>query len=271
MNFIYLKKTGFYTRFKKKHIPIDSSISYYLQHYPKIDKDFTVEDLMNLLKKWDADIDFLFESYTRGYLLQPFFEELNTPKTDDDYHNISKLEFSWSADVYNEEEFGKPLYSISNYVHISGIIEGEKDNYSLTFTNLNRMKDATFKLNKKYNISYYEMGEIWEEDRKPKNIIFFKGVKEFTLQDFIGAFLNEISFNGYPESRDKEAEKLESIRKRIDEGTEKLYSMEEVQLKLKKKFFKLFQKKKATKKNLLRLAKLKKEIEFLKKKVSGNS
>ncbi|MEX0995516.1 MAG: hypothetical protein WDZ45_00545 [Flavobacteriaceae bacterium] len=268
MNFIYLKKTGFYTRFKKKYIPIDRSISYYLQHYPKVAKDFTVADLMNLLKKWEADIDFLFESYTRGFLLQPFYEELNLPKNQEKQNDISILEFSWSADVYNEKEFGKPLYSVSNYVHISGIVKDEKEKYSLSFTPLNLIKNATFKLNKKYKVSYFKMGEIWEEDRKPENINFFKGIKEFTLQDFIGAFLNEISFSGYPESRNQEVKKLDKISQRLKDGIEKTFSMEEVQLKFKTKFFKELQKKKETKKNLLRLAKLKKEIAFLKDKIA---
>lgn len=136
---------------------------------------------------------------------------------------------------------------------------------------LNNITEATFKLNKKYKICYFEMGEIWEENKKPKNISFFKGIKEFTLQDFIGAFLNEISFSGYPENRDIEAEKLETLCEKVDKGSEKTYSWEEVQLKFKVNFFKKLQKKKATKKNLLRLAKLKKEIEFLKSKIDKNS
>jgi hypothetical protein len=267
MEFIYLKKTGFYTRYKKKFVPIDQSISYYLHHFPKIEKDLSVADFMNLLQQYEADIDFLFEAYTRGFLLRPFLEELHSTENQNEDFNITQLQFSWSADVYNESEFGKPLYSVSNYVQVSGIVSGEKDSYSLTFTPLHQIKNATFKLNKKYKTSYFEMGEIWEEDRKPKNIVFFKGIKEFTLQDVIGAFLHEISFSGYPESRDEEAEKLETISKKIDAGTEKTYSMEEVQLKFKKKFFKALQKKKQSKKNLLRLAKLKKEIEFLEKKV----
>lgn len=270
MDFIYIKKTGFYTRFKKKHILIDRSISYYLHHYPKIEKDFTVSDLINLLQKREADIDFLFEAYTCGFLLQPYIEELNLTEIPNKENKISIVEFSWSADVYNEKEFGKPQYSISDYVHISGIIKGEKEKYSLCFTPLSEIKDATFKLNKKYKISYFKMGEIWEEDKKPKNILFFNGIREFTLKDFIGGFLNEITFSGYPESRDEESKKLDEISQKVKLGKEKTFSWEEVQLKFKTKFFKKLQKKKETKSNLLKLAKLKKEIDFLKKKIEEN-
>jgi hypothetical protein len=267
MNFIYLKKTGFYTRFKKKYIPIDRAVSYYLHHFPKIEKGFTVADLMHLLKKHEEDIDFLFEAYTRGFLLQPFFEEMNLPENPENESKISELDFSWGADVYNEKEFGKPLYSVADHVHISGIVKGEKDKYSLDFTPLNQIKKATFKLNKKYKISYFKTGEIWEEDRKPETIVFFKGIKEFTLQDFIGGFLNEISFSGYPENKNKEAEKLRKISLKVEGGKLKTSSWEEVQLEFKIEDFKELQKKKETKKNLLRLAKLKKEISYLKSKI----
>lgn len=270
MEFIYLKKTGFFTRFKKKYIPIDRSISYYLHHYPKIEKDFTVLDLMNLLKNREADIDFLFEACMRGFLLRPFIEELSLTEIPDRENKISVVEFSWSPNVYNEKEFGKPQYSISDYVHISGIISGEKEKYTLCFTPFSEIKDATFKLNKKYLISYFKMGEIWEENKKPKNILFFNGIKEFTLNDFIGAFLNEISFSGYPESRNEESKNLDEISQKVKLGKEKTYAWEEVQLKFKIKFFKKLQQKKETKTNLLRLAKLKKEIDFLKKKIKEN-
>lgn len=268
MDFIFLKKTGFYTRYKKKYIQIERPISYYLQHFPKIENGFTVADLMFLLKKYEKDIDFLFQAYTRGFLLQPFFEEMLLPENSGRESKISELEFSWSADVYNEKEFGKPLYSITDYVSISGMVKGEKAKYSMSFTPLNEIKEATFKLNKNYKISYFKTGEIWEENKKPEDILFFKGIKTLTLQDFLGAFLNEISFSGYPESRVKEAKKLDEIHQRVVAGNEKYYSWEEVQLEFKTKEFKRLQKKKETKKNLLRLAKLKKEIAYLKTKVT---
>lgn len=267
MNFIFLKKTGFYTRFNKKYTPIERSFSYYLHHFPKIEKGFTVADLMHILKKYESDIDFLFQADTRGFLLQPFYEEMLLPIHQENESKISKLEFSWAVDVYNQKEFGKPRYNIADYATISGIVEGEDVNYSLSFRPLNEIKMATFKLNKNYKVSYFKMGEIWEENRKSETLVFFKGTKSFTLQNFIGAFLNEISFCGYPDSRAKEAQKLDKIKQRLDSGKEKTYSWEEVQLKFKTKDFKRLQKKKETKKNLLRLAKLKKEIDFLKAKV----
>lgn len=268
MNFIYLNKSGFYTRSKKEYIPIDRPISYYLHHFPKIEKDFTVEDLINLLNEYETDIDFLFQAYTRGFLLQPFFEEMNLPNKPEKESEISALEFSWDASIFNEKEFGKPLYSVTDYAHVSGIIKDEKEKYSIGFSPLHQIKNATFKFNKKYKISYFKTGEIWEEDRKPENTVFFKGIKEFTLQDFIGAFLNEISFYGYPENRDEQAIELDERIEVHKSGNEKTYSWEEVQLKFKTKYFKELQKNKTTKKNLLRLEKLKKEIEFLKNKVN---
>jgi hypothetical protein len=47
--------------------------------YPKIDKDFTVEDLMLILKQNEAEVDSLFYAYTRGFLLNQYFEEMQLP------------------------------------------------------------------------------------------------------------------------------------------------------------------------------------------------
>lgn len=248
MNVIYFKKTGFYTRSKKEYIPIDRPISYYLYHFPKMGKGFTVEDLMHLLKAYETDIDFLFQADTRGFLLQPFFEDINLPEDTEKESKISELEFSWDVSVYNKKEFGKPLYSVGDYVHISGIVKDEKEKYSLSFTQLNQIKNATFKLNKKYKISYLNIGEIWDEDQKHENTVFFKGIKEFTLQDFIGAFLNEISFHGYPENRNEQAKELDEIMEIHESGNGKTYSWDETQLKFKIRYFKKLQRKKPLKK-----------------------
>jgi len=49
IDFIYLKKSGLYTRFAKKYSKINQPISYYLHHTPVIEKGFTVLHLMQIL------------------------------------------------------------------------------------------------------------------------------------------------------------------------------------------------------------------------------
>ncbi|WP_395053645.1 hypothetical protein [Flavobacterium sp.] len=261
MDFIYLKKEGLFTKSKKKFIVIDKSISYYLNAFPKIDNDFTVEDLMNILKKHETEVDFLFQSFTKGYNLHLYYEEMNLESLNDNKSKISKLEFSWVGEVENIKEFGKPKFEISQYAQVNGKVEFEKDSYSLSFVNLNEIKDAKFKINKKIIYQYIEFGNLWDENRKVTKKTFFNGVKEFTFQDIIGYFLNEITFYGYPEDADDEADKLDKIILNIDKS--KTTPFEEIQLKWKKKLFDNIDKKKKTEKNLLRLEKLKKEIDYL--------
>ena len=120
MNVIHLKKSGLFTTWKKEYVPIDRPFAYYLHHYPKVDKDVTVEDLMLILKQNETDVDNLFYPYTRGFLLNPFFEEMQLPVLKEEKSKISKLVFSWSGNVANIKEFGKPKFQIYQDVHVSG-------------------------------------------------------------------------------------------------------------------------------------------------------
>lgn len=267
MEFIYFKKAGLCIKNKKNFIPIDRSISYYLNSIPKIDKDFTVEDLMNILKENETEVDVLFQSFSRGYELNPFFEEMGLQSLREEKSKISKLEFSWVGNVENIKEFGKPKFEISEYVQVSGKVASEESSYSLSFVNLNEIKNATFKTNKKIVYSYTDFGDLWDENHKANKRTFFDGVKQFSFQDIIGCFLNEISFFGYPKDSDKEADRLDEIITNIDESEN--IPHEVVQLEWNKKLFKLIEKKKQTKKNILRLDKLKKEIDYLETKIKN--
>ena len=82
-----------FTTWKKEFVPIDRPFAYYLHHYPKIDKDFTVEDFMTILKKNETDVDNLFQAYTRGFLLNPYFEEMRMPVLKEEKSKITTLVF----------------------------------------------------------------------------------------------------------------------------------------------------------------------------------
>lgn len=269
MECIYLKKSGIFVKRKKSFLPIDRPFSFYLKFIPKLDKDFTVEDLMNALNTYESDVDFLFQSFTRGYILKPFFDEMNcATSVNDKSSKISKLVFSWIGNVDNLNELGKPKFEMSEYVQLSGKVDSEKQLYSLSFVNLSKIKSATFSLNKKIVYQYIDYGDLWDENRKTKKKTFFKGVREFTFYDLIGSFLYEISFFGDPKESDEQSKKLDAM---LDEGdkSEKI-PMEVVQLRWKKKWFERVNKKKKTKKNLLLLDKLKKEIDFLENKINNS-
>jgi hypothetical protein len=265
MDFLYLTKNGLCTRENKEFLPIECTFSYYLNHYPKIEKGFTVEDFMEILKKNESDVNHLFQAFTKGFLLDAYYQEMGLKSIKEDKSKINKLEFSWQTDLWNIKEFGKPKYELSEYVQVSGIVDGEKNRYSLSFVNLNEIKNATFKLNKNIKINFTDFGDKWDENRKVIKKTFFKGVKQFTFQDIVGCFLNEISFYGYPEQSDEVADELEKQIKNIK--NEKTTPLEVLQLQWAKKSLKIIEKKKLTSKNILRLEKLTKEINYLELKI----
>ena len=262
---IYLKKSGLFTRFAQKYKKIEQPISYYFHHTPIIEKGFSVFDMMNILKENEKHIDLFFMAYTRGYELAPFYDEMNSHIVDKKDDSLDFLEFSWANEVYNQNEFGKPKYDISNFVHISGIKKNNKERYSIGFTPLSKLRQVTFVLNKEIEFSIMQLGEIWETDRKPTKEIFLKGVKEFTLEDIIGPFLHEITFYGYPIDRNLQ---LGELDERVENSkTEAGIPWEVIQLEWKEKDLVEWQKKKTGKAKALKIEKLEKEIAFLKGKL----
>ena len=263
---IYLTKNGLCIRKKKEFLPIDQPFSYYLNEYPKIDKGFTVGDLMQILKQNENAVDLIFMSHTKGFSLSPYYQEMELASLKQDKSKITTIEFGWRTDISNTKEVGKPKYELSEYVNIIGRIDNEKTNYSLSFVSLNELKDAVIKLDKNIHYNHYDLGDLWDENRKTVEKTFFKGIRNFTLQDIIGAFLNEITFYGYPEQADEVASDLEKTSKNYK--NQKTFRIEELQLEMAKKSFDSIQKKKQTKKNILRLEKLSKEITYLEKIVT---
>jgi hypothetical protein len=265
IDFIYLKKSGLHTRFAKKYSKIDKPISYYLHHTPVIEKGFTVLHLMKILKDHEKDVDLVFLAYSRGFEIDAYYQEIIAPLTKQIENKIDYLEFSWEGSIYNDAEFGKPKYEMSDYVHITGKIINNKERYGFGLDNLNEIKDATFKLDNKIEFKITDYGNIWDENRKPKTTIFFKGTKPFVFENIIGTFINEITFYGYKANKIEFIEQLEksSEESKLGGGT----PHEVVQLKWKKDTLKRWQIKKDSKIKTLKLEKLEKEIYFLEQEV----
>lgn len=261
---IYFKKSGLYTRSFKRYKKIDRPISYYMCHIPKFEKGFTVGDLMQILKEYENDVNLIFLAYTRGFELQPFYEEMNLPLEKEPEKSMQYLEFAWSVQINNFNDFGKSKYEIEEYVQISGKKEGEKESYSIGFTSLNALKESTFRLINKIEYSTIHFSEIWEE-KKYRKEVFLKGIKTFTFENIVGAFLNEITYFGYPNQRIVESDKLDEIHENLDSS--ELIPMEEIQLKWKEKDLAALKKKKETKLTFLKIEKVEKEIAFLRKQL----
>lgn len=266
---IFITKEGFFVKEKGKWVPVSAPLSYYLHYFPKFDKGLTVFDFMKILMGYEQEVNSLFMAYSRGFELKPFWDEMNLPPEKTQERSLDTLVFQWSVDVYNEKEFGKPLLSISDSIHISGKIKKEKGvNYGLSFTKMNELKKVRLKTDSSYKAEYYKPSEMWK-DKKGKFIPIFNGIKTMTLRDIVGAWLNEISFFGYPESRNEQGEKILHQSENIK--NEKTTPIEVLLLKWKKEKIKRLKKKKSTPVNEKRIAKARKEIRYLKEKLKKKS
>lgn len=265
IDIVYLKKSGLFTRFARKYQKIERPLAYYLHHTPVIEKGFSVFDLMNILKENEKEVNLLFMAYTRGFTLAPFYEEMNSNVAVKKEDALDCLEFSLAGEIDNLNEFGKPKYEISHYVHINGIKKTDKERYSIGFSPLSELSQATIVLNNEIEFSIMQRGEIWETEKKPTKKVFFTGIKEFMLEDILGPFLHEITFYGYPKDRNMQLEELEE---RVETSkTEDCIPWEVIQLEWKEKDLVEWQKKNDGKTKSLKIEKLEKEIAFLKKKL----
>lgn len=257
---IYIKKNGLFVKSRGGYEEITQPLSYYLHHTPKFENGLTVLDLMGILKNHKAEVDAAFLAYTRGFDFGPFYNEIQSELQQEIDEPIDCLLFSWQTDIHNFKEFGKPLFEISEYVHVTGKKGNDRENYGIAFSNLSRLKNATFKLRTNIEYSTIHLGEIWE-DKKPVKQVFLKGIKEFNFENIIGAFLNEISFFGYPEDRDQQFSKLKVQCEEKETGN--FTPFEKIQLEWKEKRLSELQNQKETKSKKLKIEKLQKEIAYL--------
>jgi hypothetical protein len=265
IDFIYLKKSGLYTRFAKKYSKIGRPISCYLHHTPVLEKGFTVLHLMQILKEYEKEVDLIFMAYSRGFKIDPYYQEIIAPIVNDSGSKIDYLEFSWSGSIDNLKEFGKPKYEMYNSVHITGKVNNSKERYGFGLSDLNEIKDATFKLDNRIELKTIDLGEIWDENRKPVTKVFFKGVKPFVFENIIGTFIHEITCYGYKEHKVKFIERLEKSSEESKRGVGTFHQV--MQLKWSKESLKHWQKKKESKNKMLKIEKLEKEIHFLENEI----
>jgi hypothetical protein len=261
IDFIYLKKSGLYTRFAKKYSKIDQPISYYLHHTPVLEKGFTVLHLMQILKEYESEVDLIFLAYSRGFKIDPYYQEIIEPIVNESESKIDYLEFSWSGSIDNFKEFGKPKYEMYDSVDITGKVNNSKERYGFGLSDLNEIKDATFKLNNAIEFKTIDFGEIWDVNRKPITKLFFKGIKPFVFENIIGTFIHEITCYGYKEHKTKFIAELEESREESKLGGGTFHQV--MQLKWSKESLMHWQKKKDSKNKTLKIEKLEKEIHFL--------
>lgn len=156
------------------------------------------------------------------YAIEQFLEEYNQPVSHID--TGFDLEVHIVCQAHNYSEYRDLEYYVA--FHGLGILEGDQEAeepypISLSFIALNALKPKYIRINNQVQVyTYSEEGSI---DQSPVY------ESEIRLFDFFAAILDEISFFGDPDSRDKVSDEVLRNADAVDSGEEGSIPMEEVQ------------------------------------------
>ncbi len=243
-------------KLKKKTITdlLPNDLERYYSCPVHFDKSLTVEGFITALKPFFAKIDKQFYSYTRGHKLNHFFKQMQKPAEKEPKVEFMILyaELYWHAELRGKSDF-------HFYSSIHGVPKDKHTRFGFTLSPIINWKQYRLKLNPSFTCLHLD-----PKSKKGKIPNLFKSEREFTLYDIIRYFFYELTYHGYTEYL---IERRESLNKQIEEiksRKTKMYTMEEVMLKVNKRFLKEALKAKDEK----LVAKLTKKIEKLKLKVN---
>lgn len=222
----------------------------------RFDKSLTVEGFMTALKPFFTKIDKQFYSYTRGFKLIHYFNQMRKPaeKEENPEFNILYAEFYWHAELWSKSNF-------NFYASIHGITDDKNTRFGFNLSPINDWKHYCLKINPGFKCLHLK-----GKQKDGKIPTLFDTTREFTLHEIIRCFFYELTFHGYTEQL---IERRESVDKQIEDiksGKAKTYTMDEVKLKTYKQLLKYALKEKDEKS----ANKLSKKIEKLELKLKRN-
>lgn len=238
---IVLKKNGFHTKeydeksSEPSYVKLKGSIGFHLQSVIEIDKGVTVEDLMNEMIRHEADIDMMFFGLSKGYHIRPFYEEMKMVPTNK-RKDLKYVELSWASDYYRSESKDRSN-EVMLYIQMFGMAakkhEDESLSYSLSSAPLNDWKHLEVRLSNMLFIYDFQVGKKDEDGNfGTKVVTMLEAEKEMTLYDFIGGFIDAITWHGYPEQRKERMDYIDSMINESHDVTS--FNLEEKEYELKK-------------------------------------
>lgn len=218
MNSIILRKDGFYSKEYDEQTGISSlvrtrgPICIYFQDVVEVEKGVTVENFMRALIEHESDIDAMFFGFSKGHKIRPFYEEMQT-KPINKRVDISFVEIGWVADYYGGSKIGQPNELLLS-IHVSGVYKKKNNNetsyYTLTQAALNDWKHLPISLCDIMSVTDFRINEKNSSGVTETRVInLLEAKKEITLYDFIGGFIDSITWYGYPEHRLERANDIE--------------------------------------------------------------
>jgi hypothetical protein len=223
-------------KFDEKDSPIEvtDSLIRYLDDYVELDEDLTLEDIFKFIKREREDFAKLFLCQLGGFDLELYLKEIDRPVQEHSFDDvkIEYLEVYWSST--HEEINGEKYFDTYCGFHGKGLSKDplDKDKWietgiAVEFTPLDELKQYPLKLNEEIKI--YGSVDISESNKlnriertlrqqnktkkadkvtkrkkelkKIRETIIVDSYKHFTVYEFIGEILSEISFCGTPLNR----------------------------------------------------------------------
>lgn len=220
MGLILLKKNGFHFMEHDEKSNISSysrmkgPLGRHLQSTMEVDKNVTVEDLMKELIRHEADVDMLFFGFSKGYLIRPFYDEMLL-KSENKRKDLSYVELSWSSDYFRSEKRGNPN-EVMIFMQMNGMtnkkIEGEASSHNLSRVPLNDWKHLGVKISDTLLVYDYQVNQKDGAGTFGTRVVtLLEAKKEITLYDFIGGFIDCITWYGYPEQRRERLDDIDAI------------------------------------------------------------
>ncbi|MEQ8906155.1 hypothetical protein [Ekhidna sp.] len=203
---------------------VTKGISSVLLSEVRFSEDLKVKDFYYHLLRDKEMIDHIFKFTTRGYKIEKYKSEFEA-EPDPARDNLNHIQFNWRTTLEKKDKV-KQECQFSGVGHNSdgNRTNGVESSYGIDLTPLNNLANLPLRLNHRFLIEEYSNGLT----------VHLAAEKEFTLMDVSNAFLYTITWNGYPEDREKAAieieRRLEKAEKQIERG--ETISMEEMRKKL---------------------------------------
>lgn len=212
-----------------------SSVIPFLNNIVDVSSDFTLEDFFNIIKKEPDVFQLIFDSDLGRFPIKYYIEDCDKQcPLDDKANDVLYLELYWDAEVFDNKRFyekikkeieekkarGEKLTSLDKLsedlkdpgndipdieigtgFHGWGVWDShpftkEENVYggiAIEYTPIYQIKHLSIILNEIF--IFYDLND--------SSNILCKGIKKFSVYEFFSTILNELSFMGSPENRDK--------------------------------------------------------------------
>jgi hypothetical protein len=201
-----------------KTVP-ENLLHFYLSEDIKIAKDVTFGRIFELLIIHKELFNSIFYGKMRGFKIDEFIDDFNKEpvNTEITYLKIYRLMNKWGSDYFDD------------YICFDGIAKNYIDknfnnakpfncNFSLSFASINSLKNLEIRCINDFKIT--------DSTKNSKgHIVLINEKKPFTLFEFIGAILYEITWFGTPEQKQEKASELNKIIENIDSGKEETFEL----------------------------------------------